>query len=97
MSRTLTIRLTPEQDDWLEAASRQTGLAQGRLVREQMDRARQTSKQRFLRLVGMASGPHDLSTGKGFSTKRSESRRDLLAPALELHECLGKLPIRHRQ
>ncbi len=69
MSRTLTVRLTPAQAAWLEATSRKTGLPQGKLVREQIDRARQASKQGFLRLVGATAGPRDLSMRKGFSAK----------------------------
>lgn len=69
MSRTFTIRLTPDQANWLATTARKTGVAQSRLVRDQIDRARITAKQGFLRHLGTVSGPHNLSTRKGFSRK----------------------------
>jgi hypothetical protein len=67
MSRTLTIRLTEEQAIWLKDTARKTGVAQGRLVRDHLDRARNAPKQSFLKLLGTVSGPRDLSSRKGFS------------------------------
>ncbi len=67
MSHTLTIRIDKELADWLEEQSRKTGLSQGRIVREQLARARARSSQRFMRLAGSVSGPRDLSRRKGFS------------------------------
>ena len=67
MGHTITIRLTKELADWLEATSRRTGLPQGRIIREQLERARSASPgQAFLRLAGTIRGPKDLSTRKGF-------------------------------
>ena len=67
MGHTLSIRLTAEQAAWLKATSRKTGVAQGKLVREQIDRARTSVEPSFMRLAGSISGPRDLSTRKGFS------------------------------
>jgi len=67
MSRTLTVRLSIEQAAWLKATSRKTGLAQSRLLREQIEQARQADGQGFLRLAGTASGPRNLSSRKGFA------------------------------
>ena len=68
MGRTITIRLTPDLAEWLEAASRRTGLPQGRIVREEIERARAAgSTQGFMRLAGAVRGPRNLSSRKGFS------------------------------
>ena len=68
MSHTITIRLTPELAEWLEDTARRTGVPQGRLVREQLERARAASHGRaFMRLAGAVQGPRDLSARKGFS------------------------------
>ena len=67
MSHTITIRITEELAAWLEATSRRTGLPKGRIVREQLERARDADAgQSFLRLAGAVRGPRDLSTRKGF-------------------------------
>jgi hypothetical protein len=68
MSHTITIRLTKELAEWLESAARTTGCPQGRIVRDQLEKARAGDKQVFLRLAGAVSGgPRNLSSRKGFS------------------------------
>jgi hypothetical protein len=68
MSKTVTIRLTKELATWLEQASRQSGVPKGRIVREQLERARESGKEpSFMRLAGSVHGARDLSTRKGFS------------------------------
>lgn len=68
MSHTFSVRLTPELAEWLEQKSRQTGLPAGRIIRQQLERARSESgSQRFLRHAGKISGPRDLSARKGFA------------------------------
>ncbi|MBI4604782.1 MAG: ribbon-helix-helix protein, CopG family [Planctomycetes bacterium] len=68
MSHTITIRLTRELAEWLEAMSARTGLSQGKIIRDQIEKARAASSERpFLRLAGTIRGPKDLSTRKGFS------------------------------
>ncbi len=68
MGQTITVRLTKELAEWLEQTSRQAGLPQGRIVREQLERARAASAtQSFLKLAGSVRGPKDLSSRKGFS------------------------------
>jgi predicted transcriptional regulator len=71
MGQTFTIRLTKDLADWLEETAKSTGMPAGRIVREQLERARAKSgKQRFLRLAGKIRGlPADLSTRKGYSRK----------------------------
>ncbi len=67
MRRTLTVRLPEDLAEWLEATAKKTGVPLGRIVREQLERARRTDKRYFLRLAGAVAGPADLSKRKGFS------------------------------
>jgi predicted transcriptional regulator len=68
MSHTITIRLTKELATWLEQLSAKTGVPKGRIVREQLEKARAQPAQRsFMRLSGSVGGPVDLSKRKGFS------------------------------
>ncbi len=68
MSHTLTIRLDSDLAAWLEAESTKTGVSQGKIVREQLEKARAGRvAQRFMRLAGSARRPRDLSRRKGFS------------------------------
>jgi hypothetical protein len=71
MGHTITVRLDKDLADWLERESRKTGVSQGRIVREQLERARSTaSTQPFMRLAGIVQGgPRDVSTRKGFSRR----------------------------
>lgn len=67
MGHTLTIRLDKDLAAWLEEESRKTGVPQGKIVREQLERAKAGGRQPFMRLAGAAKGPRDLSRRKGFS------------------------------
>ena len=68
MGQTLTIRLTKELAAWLEQTAAETGVSQGKLVRDQLERARAAaSSQAFMRLAGAVRGPRDLSARKGFT------------------------------
>ena len=70
MGHTITIRLTKELADWLERMSARTGVSQGQLVRDEIEKAKaRGGAQSFMRLAGAARGPKDLSTRKGFSRK----------------------------
>ena len=70
MGHTLTVRLQKDLAEWLEDEAAKTGLSQGRIVREQLEKARAASDQPFMRLAGCISGgPRDLSTRKGFSKR----------------------------
>jgi predicted transcriptional regulator len=67
MGQTITVRLTTELAAWLEHAAAKTGVSQGKIVRDQLERARTSARQQtFMRLAGVARGPRDLSTRKGF-------------------------------
>ena len=68
MGLTLTIRLSKELAVWLETAAAKSGVSQGKLVREQLEKARTSGgNQAFMRLAGTVRGPKELSTRKGFS------------------------------
>lgn len=69
MSPTLTIRLTDELLDWLKETSRRTGVPVGRLIREQLEAAKNKGgTQRFLRHAGaITGGLPNVSSRKGFS------------------------------
>jgi hypothetical protein len=69
MSHTITVRLDPDLAAWLEEESRKTGVPQGRIIRQQLERAKAGSTQRFMRLAGRIKGAKDLSARKGFSRK----------------------------
>jgi len=70
MSHTISVRLTKELSRWLEAVSERTGLSQGCIVREQLEKARAADSGRpFLRLAGIVRGPKNLSARKGFSPR----------------------------
>ncbi len=71
MSHTITIRLNKELAAWLEETAANAGVSQGRLVRDQLEKARAgRGSKPFLRLAGKMRGlPKNLSTRKGFSTK----------------------------
>jgi hypothetical protein len=69
MSNTLTVRLTQAQSAWLKETAERAGVAQGHIVREQLERAMAASERRFMALAGSAKGPRDLSSRKGFSLR----------------------------
>jgi hypothetical protein len=68
MGHTITVRLTEELAAWLEQVARQTGVPQGRIVRDQLEKAKASGARRsFMRLAGSMRGPRDLSSRKGFT------------------------------
>jgi hypothetical protein len=69
MGHTLTVRLQKELAEWLEDEAARTGVSQGQIVREQLEKAKSGSTRRFMRLAGSVRRARDLSTRKGF-TKR---------------------------
>ncbi|HEY2381324.1 MAG TPA: hypothetical protein VGK48_09105 [Terriglobia bacterium] len=69
MSHTITVRLTPELAEWLETTARKSGIPQGRIVRQQLEKAKSAADKPFMRLAGAIDGPRDLSRRKGFSRK----------------------------
>ena len=68
MGHTLTVRIKREMAAWLEETARRTGVSQGQIVREQLEKARSAkSERRFMRLAGCIDGARDLSARKGFA------------------------------
>ena len=68
MSRPLTTRLTEDLAAWREETSRKTGVPAGKIIRQQLELAKQQKgSQAFLRHADRFSGPPGLSTRKGFS------------------------------
>lgn len=69
MGNTITVRLPQDLAEWLDSAAEAASVPKGRIVREQLEKARASSEKPFMRLAGAASGPADLSSRKGFSRK----------------------------
>lgn len=68
MSHTITVRLSKDLAAWLEHLAAESGVAQGKIVRDQLEEARARRAGRsFLRLAGTVRGAKDLSSRKGFS------------------------------
>jgi hypothetical protein len=70
MSHTITLRLTKELVTWLEQASKRSGIPRGRIIREQLEKARSSGTEpSFMRLAGSVRGARELSSRKGFSRR----------------------------
>ena len=69
MSQTITIRLNKELADWLADTAKRAGVPQGKLVRDQLEKAKASAGSRpYMRWAGyVKNGPKDLSMRKGFS------------------------------
>jgi hypothetical protein len=69
MRNAITVRLPEDLAEWLETAAARSGVSQGKIIREQLEKARNSEHRRFLDLAGKVSGPPDLSVRKGFAKK----------------------------
>ena len=69
MCNTITVRIPSDLAQWLDETARKTGVPKGRIVRDELEKARRSESQPFLRLAGAVAGPPTLSTRKGFSRK----------------------------
>ena len=69
MSHTISIRLNKELAEWLAETAKRSGVPQGKLVRDQLEKAKAAGGNRpYMRLAGSLRGlPRDLSQRKGFS------------------------------
>ncbi|MBM2804701.1 MAG: Ribbon-helix-helix protein, CopG family [Deltaproteobacteria bacterium] len=68
MRQTFTIRLSKDLSAWLEDTAAKSGVSQGKLVRDQLEKARASNgAQAFMRLAGTVRGAKNLSKRKGFS------------------------------
>jgi hypothetical protein len=78
MRKAITIRLSNDLAAWLESTAAKSGVSQGKLVRDQLEKARASNgAQAFMRWAGAVRGPKNLSKRKGFS----RSLRALPIPA----------------
>jgi hypothetical protein len=69
MRKTITVRLPDDLADWLSAAAQKTGVAQGRLIREELEKAKSAEKRSFMRLAGAVDGPADSFEAKRLLSK----------------------------
>jgi hypothetical protein len=69
MSNRIMIRIPDDLAQWLDETARKSGLPKGRIVRNELEKARKAGSQPFLRLAGTVAGPANLSTRKSFSRK----------------------------
>jgi Ribbon-helix-helix protein, copG family len=69
MGHTVTIRIPSDLAQWLAERAKRSGISQGQLIREQLERARaEKPDQPFMRLAGSLTGlPKSLSKRKGYS------------------------------
>jgi hypothetical protein len=69
VSHTISIRLNKELAEWLADTAKRTGVPQGNLVRDHLEKAKASTGHRpYMRLAGKLRGlPRDLSKRKGFS------------------------------
>jgi predicted transcriptional regulator len=69
MSNTITVRVPEDLAEWLDETARRTGVSKGRIVREELEKARISPRRPFLRLAGTVAGPADVSSRRGFSRR----------------------------
>ena len=68
MSNPITIRVPDELAAWLATEAARTGVSQGKIIRDQLEKARaEHGGKAFMRLAGTVKGPANLSQRKGFS------------------------------
>jgi hypothetical protein len=68
MGYTVTVRLDRDLADWLARESNRTGESQGKIIRDQLARARSTAAaQAFMKHAGVVRLDPRLSTRKGFA------------------------------
>ncbi|HJT90089.1 MAG TPA: ribbon-helix-helix protein, CopG family [Bryobacteraceae bacterium] len=66
MSKTISVRLPEDLADWLERTARAMGISKGRIIREELEKARISANRPFVRWAGAVAGPKNLSRRKGF-------------------------------
>jgi predicted transcriptional regulator len=70
MSTTLSIRLPDDLADWIKSTAENTNQTQGEVVRQELEKARQTSTEKpWMKFAGAVSGPKDLSMHEGFDKR----------------------------
>ena len=66
MSHTISIRITEDLLSWVKEKSERTGISQGEIIRQALERNR-SLEQGFMELSGALSLAKNLSQRKGFS------------------------------
>jgi len=69
MGHTISVRLPDDLAEWLDQTARKTGVPKGRIIREELEKARNSADRPFMRWAGAGTGPPDLSSRKGYSRK----------------------------
>jgi predicted DNA-binding protein len=69
MRNAISVRLPDELAEWLEHTAATIGVSQGKVVRDQLEKARASQERPFLQLAGRVSRSANLSSRKGFSKK----------------------------
>jgi predicted transcriptional regulator len=69
MGNTLTVRLPDDLAEWLEETAKKSGVSRGMVIRNQLEKARQSGDRPFMHLAGAVGGAANLSSRKGFSRK----------------------------
>jgi predicted transcriptional regulator len=68
MCKILTFRVSDDLAKWLTETARRTGISVSRIIRQELEKAKQEAVDRpFLRLAGAIDGTSDLFARKGFS------------------------------
>jgi len=67
MRNTISVRLLDELAEWLESAAASAGVSQGKVIRDQLEKARTREDRPFLRLDGRVLASATLSSRKGLS------------------------------
>lgn len=69
MSHTVSIRLSEDANQRLEALARQTGRTRSAIVKEALDHSLNPEPKAFMALAGSIDGAPTLSQRKGFAKK----------------------------
>jgi metal-responsive CopG/Arc/MetJ family transcriptional regulator len=67
MRKTISVHLPEDLAEWLESAATAAGVSRGKVIRDQLEKARKCEDRPLLRLAGKVSADATLSMRKGFS------------------------------
>jgi predicted DNA-binding protein len=89
MGNTIAVRLPDDLAEWLNSTATQLGVSQGKIIRDQLEKARAVEDRPFLRLAGKVAGSVDLSVRKGFSKTGGlmlDSHERVVSEASDYHD-----------
>lgn len=66
MGNTLTIRIPEDLAVWLEETSQRSGVPKGRIVKDELERARAAEEKPWMRLAGAVASGGQLRARRGF-------------------------------